>query len=251
MKILLNCLLTLCVTGLFAQQKQVISRDTINIHGYIYDNSGKGVNFLRIESTQLETEHNTFKLGTYTNERGYFELKGAKLNDTLTLGPDIHYNLPAYYNNGSRLLLITLPPARVVDNTPTTPVVVSQKRKYPKVIRSFTVTPTENKTNTDIVNTDAQYPGGIFQLEAFIKQNIQYPESALKANMEGIVQVGFTITKDGYHREFKVLRGLSDDCDEEVLRVLKKSPNWQPALDHNQPVAMQETIAVQFKLTDN
>jgi TonB family protein len=250
MKILLSCLLAACTTTLLAQQKQVITRDTINIHGYIYDNAGKGVNFMRIESTQLEIEHNTFKVGAYTNERGYFELKGARFNDTLTIGPDIRYDLPLYYNKGSRLMVINLPPSKVVDINSHAPFVIAQKRKYPKVAPSFTVTPVE-KINTDIVNTAAQYPGGISQLEAFIKQNIQYPESALKANLEGLVQISFTISKEGYHKDFKILRGVSDDCDDEALRVLKKSPNWEPALDHNQPVATQETITIQFKLTDN
>jgi len=249
MKILLTCLLTLSTIGLFAQQKKVISRDTINIHGYIYDNAGKGVNFMRIESTQLDLEHNTFKLGTYTNERGFFELKGAKFNDTLTVGPDINYDLPKYYNKGSRLLIINLPRPKVVDNS-ATPFLIIQKRKYPKVTPSFTVTSAENKTDNNIVMANAEYPGGLSQLELFLKENIQYPESALKANLEGIVQVSFAITKDGYHRNFKILRGVSDDCDDEVLRVLRKSPNWQPALNNNQPVAMQEMISVQFKLTE-
>jgi TonB family protein len=244
------CLLLFSTTYLFAQQKQVISRDTINIHGFIYDNSGKGVNFMHIQSTQLETEHNTFKVAAYTNDRGYFELKGAKFNDTLTIGPDIHYNLSPYYNMGSRFLAIYLPPAKVLNITPTTPFVISQKRKYPRAKPSFTVTSAENKPVDNIVNIAAQYPGGITELEAFIKQNLQYPESAVKANLEGMVEVNFTITKEGNHKDFKILRGISDDCDDEVLRVLKKSPNWQPALDHNQPVSMQQSISIQFKLTD-
>lgn len=252
MKILLSCLFAICTTSLFAQQKPyTLKRDTINLHGYIYDSSGKGVNFLHIESTQLETEHNTFKLGTYTNDRGYFELKGAKFNDTLTIGPDIHYDIPPYYNRGSRYVVIYLPVAKVISANGGVPFVISQKRKYPRVTPSFTVTPVENKTITDLGMASAQYPGGIEQLEAFIKQNIEYPESAVKANLEGVVEIGFTVTKDGYHKDFKILRGISSDCDDQVLKALKKSANWQPALDHNQPVAMQEIIAIEFKLTDN
>lgn len=241
-----------CSASLFAQQKPyTVKRDTINLHGYIYDSGGKGVDFLHVESTQLETDHNTFKLGTYTNERGYFELKGARFNDTLTIGPDIHYDIPPYYNRGSRYVVIYLPAAKVVSVNAGAPFVISQKRKYPRMTPSFTVTPTESKPITDIGMANAQYPGGMEQLESFIKQNVEYPESAVKANLEGVVQISFTVTKDGYHKDFKVLRGISNDCDEQVLKALKKSANWQPALDHNQPVAMQETIGIEFKLTDN
>ncbi|HEY0246367.1 MAG TPA: energy transducer TonB, partial [Mucilaginibacter sp.] len=132
-----------------------------------------------------------------------------------------------------------------------TPILVTQKRKYPKVTPSFTVTPTENLGKVQTVTTPAQFPGGIDQLDDFIKKNIQYPESALKKNIEGTVLISFTITKDGYHRDYKILKGLSLDCDDEVLRVIKKSPNWQPAIDHDQAVAVQEIVSVEFKLTDN
>ena len=251
-KIILSCFLIGSSISLFAQQKSyVVTRDTINLRGYIYDNSGKPVNFIHIESTQLETEHNTFKLGTYTNDRGFFELKGAKFNDTLTIGPDIHYDIPPIFNKGSRYFMVYLPLPKVVDITASAPLVIEQKRKYPKVTPSFTVTPATNLANNDNVTSTPQYPGGIAQLQDYIKKNIQYPESAVKNNLEGIVQISFTVTKDGNHKDYKILRGVSDDCDNEVLRVIKKSPKWQPALDHDQPVAMQETLAILFKLTDN
>jgi len=245
-------LLIACNTSVFAQQKPYkVKRDTINLHGYIYDNSGKPVDFMLIQSTQLDVEHNTFRVNGRTNDRGYFELKGAKFNDTLSIGPDIHYNIPPVYNQGSRFMVIYLPPAKVASVNQGGPFVISQKRKYPKITPSFTVTPIDDKTTNDNETANAQYPGGIAQLEAFIRQNIQYPESALKANLEGIVQVNFTIAKDGSRRDFKLVRGVGDDCDTEVLKVLKKSANWQPAIDHGQPVAMQETISIEFKLTDN
>jgi TonB family protein len=247
MKILFSCLLALFCTTVFAQQ--VIKRDTFNIHGFIYNIAGKPVNFLYIESTQKETEHNTFKLGAFTNDRGYFELKGAKFNDTLTIGPDIHYDIPQVYNNGARYLFITLPPAKAL--SPAAPILITQKRKYPKVMPSFTVTSIENLGKVQTVTSPAQFPGGIDQLNDFIRKNIQYPESALKKNIEGTVLISFTITKEGSHRDYKILRGISDDCDDEVLRVIKKSPNWQPAIDHDQAVAVQETVSVEFKLTDN
>ncbi len=250
MKIQLTCLLLLFTTCLFAQQKKTITRDTINIHGYVYDNTGKPVYNIYVESTALETEHNTFKIGAFTNDRGYFTLKAAKLNDTITIGPDVHYDAQIYYNHGSRFLAIYLPPAKMVEANSGSPYLITQKRRSPKPQATYTVTPIDSKINNDANLSPAKYPGGAGQLEAFIKQNLQYPENAVKANMEGIVQVTFTITKDGIHKDFKILRGVSDECDDEVLKVLKKTPNWQPALDHDQPVAMQVMLSVQFKLVD-
>jgi TonB family protein len=237
------------ILSVAALAQQTISRDTINIHGYIYEDGGKPVNFMYVQSTQNELEHNTFKLGAFTNERGYFELKGARLNDTLTLGPDINYNLKPIYNRGSRMIVVYLPVPKTVDVTAGGPVVISAKRQSPKVVATFKVTPTENKAK-DADRQEAKYPGGKDALMNFIRQNIQYPLSAIKANVEGEVEVLFTVTKEGSHKNFKVMRGLTNECDEQVLQALRKSANWEPAYNNGQAVAMQESVTVQFKLTD-
>ena len=74
-KSMLTWMLISCSIPLFAQQKPyTVKHDTINLHGFIYDSNGKPVDFIYIESTQLDFEHNTFKASTRTNDRGYFEL---------------------------------------------------------------------------------------------------------------------------------------------------------------------------------
>jgi len=251
MKTLFTCFFILLGTCLFAQQKTyTLQRDTINLHGFIYDNTGRPLKLMHIQSAQLETEHNYFKAGAYTDASGYFEIKGAKFHDTLTVGPDIRYDLPQYYNNGSRYMVIYLPPAKITDINTEKPFEIVQKRRLPKVKPSFTVQPFSDMGTNHNVSEPAQYPGGISELGDFMTKNIVYPEKAIKNNAEGTVQVEFTVTADGKVTGCTVLKGIGFNCDDEVIRILKKAAKWTPALENDRPVAVLETLAVEFKLTD-
>jgi murein L,D-transpeptidase YafK len=60
------------------------------------------------------------------------------------------------------------------------------------------------------------------------------PAGAKKAN----VQVEFIIDVDGVPTNFKVLQGVNEDFDDELISVLEQMPSWEPAvLDGNKPVA--------------
>jgi len=251
MKLITTGLCCLLATSLLAQQKPyTIRRDTINLHGFIYDNTGKAIKTIRIQSAQRETDHNYFKAGAYTDANGYFELKGAKYNDTLTIGPDVRFDIPKYYNKGSRFMAIYLPPAKVVDMNSEKPFEVVQKRRTAKTTPSFNIQPFNDVGETHNVSEVAQYPGGVDALEDFFKKNITYPERAVKANAEGTVQIAFTINADGKVTDCRVLKGIGYDCDDEVIHLLKKASKWKPALDNDRPVPMQEMVTVLFKLTD-
>jgi TonB family protein len=252
MKILLTCCLGLFGAGVFAQQKPyTIQMDTINLYGFIYDNAGKPVKLMHIQSAQRETVHNYFKAGAYTDASGYFELKGAKFNDTLTIGPDIRYDIPPYYNKGSRFIAVYLPPAKVTDINSDKPFEIVQKRRSPKVVSSFNIQPFTDVGISQNVTAQAEYPGGVGALQDFIKQNLVYPEKAVKANAEGTVQVSFTVTAEGKVTDCKTLKGIGFDCDEELIHVLKKAARWKPAVDTDRPVPVQEMVTVVFRLSDN
>lgn len=60
------------------------------------------------------------------------------------------------------------------------------------------------------------------------------PQGTKKAN----VQVEFIVDADGVPTNFKVLQGVNEDFDEEMITVLEQMPVWEPAvLDGNKPVA--------------
>ncbi len=239
------------VSNLSAQQKnKIIYRDTINLRGYVYNEQGRPVRSLYIESTQLDPEYNAFKAHSYTDTAGFFEIRGAKFNDTLKFnqGHAVYYT-PDFYNKDSRYVVIYLPP-KVNDVNSGDPVVVSYVRKYPKITTALNIEPYDQGGDYFEVHKPAEYPGGVSSFEEYLRSNLKYPEEAVKKNAAGTVQIAFTVERDGSLVDIKVLRGIGYGCDHEVINLLRRCPKWRPAIDNGRPYAMKQTVSVKFLLTD-
>ena len=52
---------------------------------------------------------------------------------------------------------------------------------------------------------------------------------------------------DGTATNFKVLRGINADFDDELITVLEKMPDWQPAMLNNKPTAwkIKQSFAIE------
>lgn len=59
------------------------------------------------------------------------------------------------------------------------------------------------------------------------------PSGTHKAN----VQVEFIVDKDGVPTNFKVLQGVNEEFDDDLITVLEQMPTWEPAILDNKPVA--------------
>ena len=80
-----------------------------------------------------------------------------------------------------------------------------------------------NRSDTKIiiepVEHSARFPGGIDSLSSFIKRNLRQPT---KTKKKGTVFIEFTVDKDGKPSDFKIVRGLTKECDNRALEVVKK-----------------------------
>jgi TonB family protein len=92
------------------------------------------------------------------------------------------------------------------------------------------------------------YYGGI---NKYIIDSLYYPEDALKKNIQGIVDLSFTISKDGKLGEIKVLNTPDSLLSDEVIRVLKSVPVWYPAIEHNRPVDQTQVLKIPFYKSGN
>lgn len=93
-----------------------------------------------------------------------------------------------------------------------------------------------------------EFPGGMKELLKFLQDNVKYPESAMKKNVQGRVIVQFVVEKDGTPTEFNVVRSVDPDLDAEALRVLKTMPKWKPGMQRGEVVRVKFTVPVAFKL---
>ena len=64
----------------------------------------------------------------------------------------------------------------------------------------------------------------------FILNALNYPKQAIKDNIQGRVYVSYEIEKDGSISNAKIIRGISKELDEEVLRLINAMPNFIPAV---------------------
>lgn len=85
-------------------------------------------------------------------------------------------------------------------------------------------------------------------LNKWVYPYIKYPESALIMGVEGRVMAEFIIEKDGKVSNVKIVKGIDDDLDNEVLKVISASPKWKAAQDKGNPVRVKLAIPVEFKL---
>ncbi|MCE2995222.1 MAG: TonB family protein [Cyclobacteriaceae bacterium] len=100
----------------------------------------------------------------------------------------------------------------------------------------------------------ASYPGGMVAFYQYLFENLGYPTSARQNNIEGTLFVSFVVGADGFieSSSLRIVSGLSKDCDEEVMRVLKlNKANWLPAQKGGKPMRQLFTVPIQFKLDPN
>ena len=92
--------------------------------------------------------------------------------------------------------------------------------------------------------------GDLSTFRDWVMQNTRYPEEAIKKGIEGNVVVNFCVGKDGYIKENRITVLKSPDklLSDEVIRVLKSSPQWTPGKQKGNPVVVQFTLPVGFKV---
>jgi|GEM_PF-1633310 len=81
-----------------------------------------------------------------------------------------------------------------------------------------------------------------------IQQNLRYPSEAQQKGIKGRVFVQFDVCKNGEVKNAKIVRGVHESLDNEVLRVVSTSPKWSPGLQRGKPVTVRFTFPVVFQL---
>lgn len=90
--------------------------------------------------------------------------------------------------------------------------------------------------------------GGQAEFLRYIGKQIRYPKLARKLDVSGKVFVQFVIDKKGNISDIEVIKGIGFGCDEEVIRVLKQAPKWEPGKQRGKPVRVKMVLPVTFQL---
>ena len=98
------------------------------------------------------------------------------------------------------------------------------------------------------IEIDPEFPGGNDSLNAFIKQNLQYPKSAKEQGIEGTVFVRFVVETDGSVTVFRINQDVNEELAAEAIRLVNIMPKWKPGMEGPKPVRVLYTLPIVFKL---
>ena len=99
-----------------------------------------------------------------------------------------------------------------------------------------------------IVEEQAQYPGGMAECMKFLSNNIKYPTISQENGVQGRVIGQFVVNRDGSIVDAKVMRGVDPYLDKEALRVVGLMPKWSPGKQRGKAVRSQFILPVMFRL---
>lgn len=81
----------------------------------------------------------------------------------------------------------------------------------------------------------------------FIKEEMVYPEKALKNKVEGEVEIVFLVNADGSATDYKVSKSVSEELDLEAMRICRKIL-WYPAREVGLPIPYKHKFSIKFDI---
>ena len=100
----------------------------------------------------------------------------------------------------------------------------------------------------DIVEENAQFPGGDEACFKWLSEHIKYPSICQEQGVQGRVIVSFVVNKDGSIVDVKTLRSPDSNLSKEAERVVKLMPKLKPARQGNKTVRSRFNLPVLFRL---
>lgn len=101
------------------------------------------------------------------------------------------------------------------------------------------------------VEIDASYPGGMQAWLRYLNKNLHFPDEAINMELSGTVTVRFIVDKEGNISDVEAIGGPdAGGVRDEVVRVIKKSGKWIPAVQNGRHVKSYKLQPVTFQLSE-
>ncbi|MBQ3212754.1 MAG: TonB family protein [Alistipes sp.] len=93
--------------------------------------------------------------------------------------------------------------------------------------------------------------GDLNTFRNWVQSQIQYPKEAMEKNISGRVIFSFVVEKDGSTSDFTVLQTPDKLLADEVDRIFKTCPKWEPGTQRGEKVRVKYTVPIVFALVSN
>ena len=166
-------------------------------------------------------------------------------------------NLTIVANNVKTDSIVTLLPTDVIStvnvvNVNPGPFLVTPVKTATGTGGPEKVTPKLDKSmpmDINAVDVPPTYPGGMDALRKFLEKNLRTPQD-LESGETVSVRMKFVVNYNGKLQSFVTVLDGGEAYNNEVIRVLKKMPDWQPGKAKGENVSVYYTIPVKFVITD-
>lgn len=110
-----------------------------------------------------------------------------------------------------------------------------------------------NGTMQDVqLDTPPTYIGSKIGLNKELNKEMTYPSQALRMGVEGKVLASVWVSESGEVSDIKVIQGVMDECNKEVIDGLTKiEKNWISGTKDGQKMKSELLIVIEFKLHDS
>jgi TonB family protein len=115
------------------------------------------------------------------------------------------------------------------------------------ILTTVDIPPLFEGCDDPLISEEQRQACSVPKIQAFIRQNIIYPDSARAQNIEGVVVVRFSVTETGEISDLELVRTIGAGCGQEAMRVVRMMPDFRPALRDGLPVATKMTLPIRFK----
>ena len=157
----------------------------------------------------------------------------------------IFINTKEYVKKGGSKELVSV---RVEAKKPKEDIPTATGTFTPTATGSFTPNASADGDVFNVVEHMPEFPGGMGEMMKYLSMNVRYPEAAQKACTHGRVMVSFIVETDGTISNAHVQKGVSEELDQEALRVIKNMPKWKPGMQSGKAVRVKYTIPISFRL---
>jgi TonB family protein len=109
----------------------------------------------------------------------------------------------------------------------------------------------KSEENTPFIKVEKMptFQGGDLNVfRNWVQSNVKYPQEAQEKALQGRVVFSFVVEKDGSVSEFQALQSPDKVLTDEVERVFKTSPKWEPGEQRGEKVRVKYTVPIVFQI---
>ena len=193
--------------------------------------------------------HNGKLLGK-TDKKGTITIPKFPAGDTLVFKKDDLTGVFIILGNpekGVTYIASLEAPYPVIEDAPAEPAENEAWAAPPSAVEKEPVKRSENEPFA-IVDEQAEFVGGREAMLEFINKNLNYPQAAKDAQIQGKCYLKLIVEKDGSISNVTVMKGVRDypECDKEAVRLIKMMPKWKPGKINGNPVRSYYHLPIAF-----